>query len=746
MRHPEVAIDENERLLALAEYQVDPAEGLQSLQPIVDMAARLFNCAGAGVNMVGRNNVTHAASFGICPSRLARETSFCGHAINQDGIMLVPDAAKDERFHDNPLVMAGMLRFYAGIALRSPSGHALGALCLLDPAPRANGAFDAQDRERLLQLAEMVSDRLELRRIAISASEGSGLLLPANRATTPSAILSCDERGFLTACNPEAALMFGWSQEDMIGAPFDHLLTEEHRSITRAGMRRALQGSMPEADTTMLVARRKDGSQFPVELHWSHWQEGDQTAFGIIVRDLSHASTDRATLNRLVHYDNTTGLPDRSLLFRYIDEALGQGEDLSMIITDLSGMSDVNNTLGHALGDQVLRQVGERIRASAPEAALVARKTGNKFAAVLNTRDPIALGHIARAINAALAEPFAIAGQEILIGSYCGMAVAPERLSNSQNTPDREFSCNDAPDREFTSDELVGDAELALHQAYGLGRGHVSLFMPQMRAQAVTRRQFQMELRHAFLNGQFALFYQPQIDMADERVTSAEALIRWHHPVRGLLPPGAFLDALEAGSLAGEVGNWVLDTACAQAAKWRHQQPDFGISVNLSAAQFKQGNLPAVVAGALLRHDLPADALELEITENIILNDQSDILEQLRAIRATGVRLSFDDFGTGFASLNLLSSYPISAIKIDKGFTRLGQASPRDQVVVEGLIAIAAGLGLEVIAEGIEDETTLRFLQQRHCHKGQGYYFGRPCSVDEFARLHLSSPPRQANG
>lgn len=736
MRHPEVAMDENERLLALAEYQVDPAEGLQSLQPIVDMAASLFNCAGAGVNMVGRNNVTHAASFGICPSRLARETSFCGHAINQDGIMLVPDAAQDERFHDNPLVMAGMLRFYAGIALRSPSGHALGALCLLDPKPRANGAFDAQDRERLLQLAEMASDRLELRRIAISSGEGSSLLLPANRINAPSAILSCDERGFLTACNPEAALMFGWSQEDMIGAPFDHLLTEEHRSITRAGMRRAIQGDMPDADTTMLVARRKDGSQFPVELHWSHWQEGHQTAFGIIVRDLSHASTDRATLNRLVHYDNTTGLPDRSLLFRHIDEALGRGEDLSMIITDLSGMSDVNNTLGHALGDQVLRQVGERVRASAPEAALVARKTGNKFATVLNTRDPIALGQIARAINAALAEPFAIAGQEILIGSYCGMAIAPER-----STP-----CKNGPEREFTSEQLVGDAELALHQAYGLGRGHVSLFMPQMRAQAVTRRQFQMELRHAFLDGQFALFYQPQIDMADERVTSAEALIRWHHPVRGLLPPGAFLDALEAGSLAGDVGNWVLDTACAQAAQWRRQSPDFGISVNLSAAQFKPGNLPAVVAGALLRHDLPADALELEITENIILNDQSAILDQLQTIRATGVRLSFDDFGTGFASLNLLSSYPISAIKIDKGFTRLGQASPRDQVVVEGLINIATGLGLEVIAEGIEDEATLRFLQQRHCHKGQGYYFGRPCPAEEFVRLHLNPTPRQAKG
>ncbi|WP_298770252.1 EAL domain-containing protein [uncultured Novosphingobium sp.] len=733
MRPPTVAMDENERLLALAEYHVDRAEGMQSLQPIVDMAARLFNCAGSGVNMVGRNNVTHAASFGICPTRLARETSFCGHAINQDGIMLVPDAAKDERFHDNPLVKAGLLRFYAGIALRSPSGHALGALCLLDPKPRAADAFDAQDRERLLQLAEMVSDRLELRRIATSASDGSGLLLPSSRVTAPSAVLSCDQEGFLTACNPEAALMFGWSQEDMIGAPFDHLLTEEHRRVTRAGMRRALQGDMPEADTTMLIARRKDGSQFPVELHWSHWREGSQIAFGIIVRDLSQASTDRTALNRMVHYDNVTGLPDRSLLFRHIDESLAQGKNLSLIITDLSGMGDVNNTLGHALGDQVLRQVGERIRACVPEAALVARKTGNKFATVLDTRDPIVLGQSARRINAALAEPFVLAGQEILIGSYCGMAF----------TPDREGA---SAQRDATSEELVGDAELALHQAYGLGRGHVCLFMPQMRAQAVSRRQFQMELRHALLDGQFALFYQPQVDLNDVRVTSAEALIRWYHPVRGLLPPGAFLEALEAGSLAGEVGNWVLDTACAQAARWRRQHPGFGISVNLSAAQFKQGDLPAVVAAALQRHALPADALELEITENIILNDQSDILDQLRAIRASGVRLSFDDFGTGFASLNLLSSYPISAIKIDKGFTRLGQASPRDQVVVEGLIGIAAGLGLEGIAEGIEDEDTMRFLQQRQCHKGQGYYFGRPCPADEFARLHLCPPARQANG
>jgi EAL domain-containing protein (putative c-di-GMP-specific phosphodiesterase class I) len=260
----------------------------------------------------------------------------------------------------------------------------------------------------------------------------------------------------------------------------------------------------------------------------------------------------------------------------------------------------------------------------------------------------------------------------------------------------------------------------------------------------VARRQFQMELRHAFLNGQFVLFYQPQVDLANGHVTSAEALIRWQHPVRGLLPPAAFLDALEAGSLASEVGSWVLDTACTQAARWRRQHPDFGISVNLSAAQLQHGNLPDIVAAALRRHGLPAQALELEITENIILNHQEDILAQLRAIRATGVRLSFDDFGTGFASLNLLSSFPISAIKIDKGFTRLIQTSTRDQVVVAGLIDIAAGLGLEVIAEGIEDEETMRFLQQHQCHKGQGYYFGRPCPPAEFAKLLF--PPAALTG
>ncbi|MCW1382333.1 EAL domain-containing protein [Novosphingobium sp. KCTC 2891] len=714
MRCPDRSPDEPDRLRALAEYRIEDEQALASLDAIVGMAARLFDCPGAAVNLVGEEQVFLVSSKGIAPCDFSRDASFCAHAMTQDGIMVVEDAALDPRFHDNPLVASGAIRFYAGAALRAPSGHALGALCVVDPEPHAG--FSAQDRTRLAELARLVSDKLELRRLDVAA-QARPARFKARAMTSPGAVVCFDEQGRITTCNPAAAALFGWAEADLVGAPVERLVAEADRTAVGADLRRVRLGNLPITRGTVLTAQRRDGSRFSAELHWSHWHEGERTLFGVLVQDLTDRLREEDALYHLAHFDPLTGLPNRALLMGQLDEAFDRRAPAALILTDLAGFADINNTLGQAVGDAVLRRVGESIRAVVPVAAYVARLGGDEFATVLPLRDPVAAAQVARDINGALARPMRVAGHEIHIGSHCGIALAPDQAR--------------------TPDDLIGNAELALLQARDNGRGDTTMFMPHLRARAVARRKFEAELHHALGLGQFVLFYQPQVALADGALTGAEALIRWRHPQHGLLAPGVFLPALEASSIAGAVGCWVLDAACRQAALWRRANPRFGISVNLSAAQFRPGNLPAIVAGTLAAHGLPGDALELEITENIILDQQDTVLAQLRQIRALGVRLSFDDFGTGFASLNVLRNFPVSHIKIDKGFTLAMQTSAKDRAIVTGLIGMARDLGLEVIAEGVESAAAAQFLRRHGCHKAQGYHFGEPCTPGQFVDRYL---------
>lgn len=717
MRCPDKSPDEAGRLRALAEYRLDPEKGLPSLDPIVDMASRLFDCPAAAVNMIGDDHVFLASSVGIGDCDLRRDVSFCAHAINQDGVMVIEDAALDPRFHDNPLVTAGLIRFYAGVALRAPSGHAMGALCVLDNAPHSG--FSAQDSARLNELAKLVSDKLELRRLEAVATM-QPKRFEASAAESPKAIVCFDERAQISTCNVAACLMFNRQLEEMIGQSIDILTTESDRPLMHAGLQRLLGGRIPISAGTTMTAQRRDGEHFLAELHWSRWHEADQVRFSVIVQDVTAKHSEHDALHYLANYDTLTNLPNRNLLHRRIDEGLTNGDPVAVIVTDLDGFTDINNTLGHAAGDRVLALTTERVRAVLPGSCLFARVGDSEFATLLNDRDPIAIDQLARAINAAIAEPVVIDGHEVRMVGNAGMAIAP--------------------DHGETAEELTSSAELALFHARSAGRGGTFLFIPNLRAAAVARRMYDAELHRAFERDEFVLFYQPQVRLSDGALIGAEALIRWKHTVRGLLEPAAFLPALEASVLAETVGQWVLDTACAQAVVWREAQPDFSVSVNLSAAQFRSGNLPHVVVEKLVLHGLPAAALELEITENIILDQQDQVLAQLQRIRQSGIMLSFDDFGTGFASLNLLRNFPVTQIKIDKEFTRAIHTSPKDSVIVAGLIEMARQLGLKVVAEGIESQSDADFLRAHGCEKGQGYLFGRPVPAAVFAERFSLEP------
>jgi len=711
MRCPEISSDEAGRLLALSEYGLGADIGLPSLDPIVEIAARMFNVPAAAVNMIGSDHVFLASSTGIGECDMRRDVSFCAHAINQDEVMVIPDARLDPRFHDNPIVTAGMIRFYAGVALKAPSGHSLGALCVIDSEPRA--ALSSADETCLRDLAKMAVDKLELRRLEVAAQAGPDSFV-SRSAGSPNAVIGFDASMRITAWNETATALFGHDEPSMLGQSLDILVSEAGRQVIRAGMERVLGNGEMTGMSVELTGIRANGTTFPAEVVWTRWGEGGRSHFGAIIRDIGARRSDRDALYRLAHYDGLTDLANRNLLHEHIEAALGGGGTPALILIDIDGFKDINDTLGHAAGDGVLRLVARRLRDTAPEAGTLARTGGDEFAVLLgDNADPVALAAIARSVIAAIAEPMAVEGHEVRIAASCGLAVAP--------------------DHGDTVEELMSSADLALFQAKASGRGRSFLYIPALRAEAVARRMYEAELHRALERDEFRLFYQPQIRLSDGALTGAEALIRWQHPVRGLLSPAAFLPALESGVLAGAVGDWTLRQGCAQAAIWRRLERDFQVSINLFAAQFRGDDLPDRVRAALAAQDLPPRALELEITENIILDQQDVVLGQLQELRRTGIELSFDDFGTGFASLNLLRSYPVSRIKIDKSFTQTMHSSPRDKAIVLSVLDMCAKCGLKVVAEGVETREQADFLREHGCDKGQGYYFGRPVPADVFA-------------
>ncbi|MBN8830961.1 MAG: PAS domain S-box protein [Sphingomonadales bacterium] len=353
MRCPSSIDDEEGRQRALAEYGLSQERNLPSLDPIVEIAARMFNVPAAAVNMIGSDHVFLVANHGVDEDvDCSRDVSFCAHAITQDDVLVVEDARLDPRFHDNPIVTKGQICFYAGVPLVSPSGHALGALCIIDSSPRAG--FSKQDQARLKDLGRLASDQLELRRLEVAAEAGPSHF-EASAATSPNAVVCFDAASRITAWNAAAADMFGHDAEAVNGQPVDLLMVQDDRERVHAALTRVLAGAAPDTAPTELTGVRANGERFPAEIYWSRWYEGGQMHFGAIVRDMTVQKRERDALFHLANYDGLTGLPNRNLLYQRGGDALRAGEPIALILLDLDGFKDINDTLGHAAGDAVLQ-------------------------------------------------------------------------------------------------------------------------------------------------------------------------------------------------------------------------------------------------------------------------------------------------------------------------------------------------------------------------------------------------------
>ena len=725
MRCPSALPDEVDRLKALAQYGLSSDRPLPSLDPIVQIAAHAFDAPAAAVNMIGREEVFFAASVGIGECDMRRDVSFCAHAITQDDVLVVEDARLDARFHDNPLVTGrSKIRFYAGVPVRSPDGHALGALCVVDSQPRSS--FSREDREHLKEMAKLVSDRLELRRLQV-AGQDSHSRFERIAMTSTNGILCLDRSGSITGINPAAERIFNRTAEQMIGQPLNLLLPAWKTSKIARRLKRAMVDIEGEPAVEELIGRRTDGSDFPIEVAWSAWIEGEEPNFGLIIRDLSQQRRQEDELFRLANFDQVTSLPNLNLFRERLAEWSRGERPTAVLSVGLAGHQHVSETLEPAAWEKVLQQIAHRLQYGVRDTDIVARIASDEFAICLSgVGDPLRAGDAAAIALAALAQPVLVDGAEVRLEGHCGIALCPSHGSEP--------------------DDLIGNANLALQEARKQPSGQAFLFVPALRMAAVARRMFDNELHQAVERNELQLYYQPQVRVADGTLTGAEALLRWNHPERGVLLPAAFLPALEASSLAAVLGNWIIDTACRQAAEWRDElTPDFRMSVNLFAAQFRCGRLRSIVNEAMDRYALPGSAIELEITETTVLDDEALYRPLLEGLSEDGVQLAFDDFGTGFASLSMLARYPLTHLKIDKSFIQKAFSSDRDRAIVEAITALAHELALEVIAEGVESRRYLDFCKEIGCDEAQGFFLGRPVPAVQFTAPR-QSPLRRATG
>ena len=529
--------------------------------------------------------------------------------------------------------------------------------------------------------------------------------------------------GRLTYISKQLATSLTGEADSLLGTPLtDLILPDDGSEMDSASGERTLgfhlSTRLPFSD---LIVR----ANAPGAARW--WSLSGRPAFDDFQRftgfrgvgaDLTEMRKSEAEINRLARYDALTGLPNRVVMRQTLDQAVrkdsNKPDHCALFLLDLDRFKNVNDTLGHPVGDALLRQVAERLLREVGERGRVGRLGGDEFNVVLpGLIDRTELGNLADRIISALSQPYVIEGSTISIGASVGVAIAP-----------KDGDC---------ADSLVRNADLALYAAKAAGKGVHRFYENAMHADAKDRRLLETDLRNVLRDNGLMLVYQPVVSAKTEQIVGFEALIRWHHPTRGPISPTVFVPLAEEIGLIPAIGEWVIRTACKEAAQW----PDpIRVAVNLSPLQFANPSLPAVVLSALAAAELQPERLELEITEGVFLNDSSATDDMFQRLAGIGVRLALDDFGTGYSSLGYLKKAPFNKIKIDQSFVR-GAAIPgnRNAAIIKAIVALAESLEMETTAEGAENHDEVALIRSLGCSHIQGYIFGKPIPAEDARHL-----------
>ena len=542
--------------------------------------------------------------------------------------------------------------------------------------------------------------------------------------TAVDAFVGIDAAGLVTDWNPAAEQMFGWSAEEILGAPLaERIIPASFRAAHLAAVqaRLATGATSPSTIRRELTARHRAGHVFPVELAATAVSEQGEIRFKAFIRDITDRKRYEAELARRAVTDPLTGLANRALFLDRLTSALERlnrrNGTVAVLFIDLDRFKVINDSLGHAAGDRLLAILGDRMRGVLRPADTLARFGGDEFVLVCEDLDGGRdAGALADRLLAVLGAKAVLDGREMVVDASIGIALA--------SSPG------------VGAEELVRDADAAMYRAKRRSGGAWELFDEGLRAHAVARLELERELRDALHRGELRVFYQPVVDL-DERPVAAEALVRWQHPVRGIVPPVEFIPLSEQTGLIVPLGKYVLEEACRQLAEW-HRDPataHLQIKVNLSARQLADPGLPRWVEELLARHGLTPSSLCLEITESVLLDESGTPAEALQALHAHGVQLAVDDFGTGHSSLLSLRRFPVQVLKLDRSFVSGLGRNDSDTAIVGSVIGLAHSLGLTAVAEGVETREQLEKLRSFGCDLAQGFLWSRPVPAEEAADL-----------
>ncbi len=544
------------------------------------------------------------------------------------------------------------------------------------------------------------------------------------------AVVQMDFDGYITGWNHQAEKVFGWSAEEILDQTIEQtIIPERYRDAHKKGMKRFLETGKTSVMNSLIEihALHRDGHEFPIELSVSVIDSADLQEFNAYIRDISERKHAETVIWNQANFDPLTSLPNRNLFLQKLEHEIRSCDrsnlSLALLYIDLDRFKDVNDSLGHDMGDLLLIEISSRLKKTIREIDTVSRLSGDEFTVILGQiNDQLSVQPVCQQILDVLAEPYQLDNEKVFLTASIGVTFYP----------------GDSKKIEV----LQRNGDQAMYAAKSEGRNRYHFFTSELQQRALRKRKMIKDLREAMQQQQFEIYYQPIIDLQSGMLNKAEALLRWHHPESGLVSPSVFIPIAEESGLISDIGNWVFYTATEQVSRWREQfDIDFQVSINTSPLQWiDKAAAMSEWFSHLQQAGISGQAIAVEITEGLLMDARDQITNRLLDFHDAEIQISIDDFGTGYSSLSYLKQFDIDYLKIDQSFVRNLDHDQNDLALCEAIIVMAHKLGIKVVAEGVETDTQDQILKDFACDFAQGYFYSKPVPVRNFEMLLADRP------